>query len=182
VASPRPALSEDEGGDAGEKETEWKTRKGCLLDGANLHNVGIDGRTRKRERDVFDSGSLFRSVSRKRLRIYEECLQIELRLQGVPFTRQQAIHLEYKSNPLKCSYVPDFVCFEGIILEVKAVSALSDEHRAQVQNYLRATGYEVGMLANFGHFPKMQIERFVGGKGRYRTSPSFRGPSGEAGL
>jgi GxxExxY protein len=114
--------------------------------------------------------------------VYEECLQIELRLQGVPFTRQQAIHLEYKSNPLKCSYVPDFVCFEGIILEVKAVSALSDEHRAQVQNYLRATGYEVGMLANFGHFPKMQIERFVGGKGRYRTSPSFRGPSGEAGL
>ena len=59
--------------------------------------------------------------------VYEECLQIELRLQGIPFIRQREILLEYKSNPLKCSYVPDFICFERIILEVKAVTALADE-------------------------------------------------------
>ena len=99
--------------------------------------------------------------------VYEECMQIELRLQGVPYISQRAMALEYKSNPLKCTYVPDFICFDQIILEIKAVRELADEHRAQVQNYLKATGYPLGMLANFGHFPKVQIERIVGGKGRY---------------
>jgi GxxExxY protein len=100
-------------------------------------------------------------------------MQIELRLQGVPYVSQRALPLEYKSNPLRCTYVPDFICFERIILEIKAVSELADEHRAQVQNYLRATGFPVAILANFGHFPKMEIERIVSGKGRY-SRPSAR--------
>ena len=101
--------------------------------------------------------------------VYKECMQIELRLQGVPYVCEAPLLLEYKSNPLQCSFRSDFICFERIILEIKAVTELNDEHRAQIQNYLRATGLSLGILANFGHFPKMQIERFVMGEGRYRA-------------
>jgi GxxExxY protein len=52
-------------------------------------------------------------------------------------------------------------------LELKAVSELADEHRAQVQNYLKATGFKLGLLVNFGHYPKLQIERVVAERGRY---------------
>jgi GxxExxY protein len=62
---------------------------------------------------------------------------------------------------LKQTYTPDFVCDGKIILEIKAVSVLTDEHRAQVHNYLRATGHRLGLLANFGHFPKLEYERIV---------------------
>jgi GxxExxY protein len=57
--------------------------------------------------------------------------------------------------------VPDFICFEKIILEIKAVSELADPHRAQVHNYLKATGYKLGLLHNFGHCPKLEYERIV---------------------
>jgi GxxExxY protein len=69
--------------------------------------------------------------------------------------------LEYKGQLLKHSYVPDFVCFNQIIVEIKAVSSLADEHRAQVINYLHATGIQLGLLVNFGHHPKLQWERLV---------------------
>ena len=58
-------------------------------------------------------------------------------------------------------YVPDFVCFGRIIVEIKAVKELGNEHRAQVHNYLKATGLELGLLVNFGHYPKVEIERIV---------------------
>lgn len=69
--------------------------------------------------------------------------------------------MSYKSVPLIQRYRPDFVCFEQIIVEIKAVSALSDEHRAQVHNYLKATGYRLALLVNFGQHPKLIIERIV---------------------
>jgi len=59
------------------------------------------------------------------------------------------------------SYAPDYVCFEKIIVELKAVSALTDEHRAQLPNYLHATGFELGLLVNFGHNPKLEYERIA---------------------
>jgi GxxExxY protein len=62
------------------------------------------------------------------------------------------------------------MCFGKIILELKAVTTLAEEHRAQVMNYLKATGLELGILANFGHYPKMEIERIVAGKGRYAAA------------
>ena len=99
--------------------------------------------------------------------VYQECLEIELRLQGIPFVSQKPLTLEYKGYPLHSTYVPDFICYDKIVIELKAVTELTDEHRAQVQNYLKATGLKLGLLVNFGHYPKAQVERIVAEKGRY---------------
>jgi GxxExxY protein len=93
--------------------------------------------------------------------VYQECLEIELQLQGIPFRVKQQLQLHYKGRLLQQVYIPDFICFEQIILEIKAVSKLCDEHRAQVHNYLKATGYRLGLLVNFGHHPKVEWERIV---------------------
>jgi len=99
--------------------------------------------------------------------VYQECMEIELQLQGVPFVARKSLALEYKGTPLRARYEPDFICFDQIILELKAVSELADEHRAQVLNYLKATGLRLGLLVNFGHYPKAQVERIVAERGRY---------------
>jgi hypothetical protein len=57
--------------------------------------------------------------------------------------------------------MPDFICYGKIIVEIKAVSPLADEHRAQLLNYLSATSCALGLLANFGHYPKMEYERLI---------------------
>ena len=93
--------------------------------------------------------------------VFQECLELELGDQGIPFVAQPKLNLTYEGRPLKQTYSPDFVCFEKIILEIKAVSDVTDEHRAQVHNYLKATGMKLGLLVNFGHFPKLQSERIV---------------------
>ena len=93
--------------------------------------------------------------------VYQECLEIELGLQSIPFKPQSELILTYKGRTLKQRYVPDFLCFDKIILEIKAVSALDDAHRAQVHNYLKATGFKLGLLVNFGHYPKVEYERIV---------------------
>jgi len=93
--------------------------------------------------------------------VYHESMEIELSLAGIPFHSKAPLTLEYKGNPLRSKYEPDFLCFDQIVLELKAVKELTDEHRAQGQNYLKATGLRLGLLANFGHFPEMQIERIV---------------------
>jgi GxxExxY protein len=68
---------------------------------------------------------------------------------------------------LRSTYQPDFLCYDKIVVEIKAVKELADEHRAQVLNYLKATGMTLGLLVNFGHFPKAEVERIVAEKGRY---------------
>jgi GxxExxY protein len=93
--------------------------------------------------------------------VYQECLEMEFGLQGILFQPQVGLALTYKGRPLKQKYVPDFICFGKIILEIKAVSQLNDEHRAQVHNYLKATGYKLGLLVNFGHYPGVEHERIV---------------------
>ena len=93
--------------------------------------------------------------------VYQECLEMELADQQIPFAAQVSLAMSYKGRLLKSKYSPDFVCYSKIIVELKAVSALSDEHRAQVQNYLRASGLKLGLLVNFGHFPKVEWERIV---------------------
>ena len=93
--------------------------------------------------------------------IYQECLDIELGMQEIPFEAQAHLPLSYKGRPLRQRFQPDFICFGNIILEIKAVSALTDEHRAQVLNYLAATGYRLGLLVNFGAHDKLEWERIV---------------------
>lgn len=93
--------------------------------------------------------------------VYQECLEIELGLQKIPFRAQSSLQLSYKDWPLKHRYEPDFICFDKIILEIKAVSKLTDEHRAQVLNYLKATSYKLGLLINFCSHPKLEYERIV---------------------
>ena len=93
--------------------------------------------------------------------VYQECLQIEFELQELPFVPQPELDLEYKGRPLQQCYRPDFICYDKIVLEIKAVSNLSDEHRAQTHNYLKAGGYRLGILANFSHYPKLEYERIV---------------------
>jgi len=93
--------------------------------------------------------------------VYQECLAMELEIQGIPFEEQVALALDYKGQPLQQIYKTDFVCFGKIILEIKSVSKLADEHRAQVHNYLKSTGYKLGLLVNFGHYPKLEWQRIV---------------------
>ncbi|MEW6207021.1 MAG: GxxExxY protein [Acidobacteriota bacterium] len=93
--------------------------------------------------------------------VYQECLEMELLGQGIPFKPQAELVLSYKGKSLKHKYVPDFICYDKIIVEIKAVVGLTDLHRAQIQNYLKATGYKLGLLVNFGHYPKLEYERIV---------------------
>jgi GxxExxY protein len=91
--------------------------------------------------------------------VYQECLELEFGLQNIPFRAQAELQLSYKGKVLKQTYFPDFICFERIIVEIKAVSKLAPDHRAQLHNYLKATGHHVGLLINFGHYPKVEHER-----------------------
>lgn len=93
--------------------------------------------------------------------VYQECLEIELEFQKIPFEAQKELRLKYRERPLKKTFVPDFICYGKIIVEIKAVSNLVNDHRAQIQNYLNATNYTLGLLVNFGHYPKVESERFV---------------------
>jgi GxxExxY protein len=93
--------------------------------------------------------------------VYQECLELEFALQGLPFKSQAELMLSYKGRPLKQEYVPDFLLFDRIVLEIKAVKELANEHHAQVHNYLKATGYRLGLLVNFGSFPKVESARIV---------------------
>ena len=74
---------------------------------------------------------------------------------------REQFQIYYRVGSAPQQYVPDFVCFEKIVLEIKAVSQLNDEHRAQVHNALRATGHKLGLLVNFGHYPAVEYERIV---------------------
>jgi GxxExxY protein len=93
--------------------------------------------------------------------VYQECLEMELGDRKIPFKAQFPFALTYKGRPLKGKFTPDFICYDKIVLELKAVSGLTDEHRAQVQNYLRATKLKLGLLVNFAHYPKLECERIA---------------------
>ena len=93
--------------------------------------------------------------------VYQECLEIEFDYLKLPAVPQPQLALSYRGRTLQQKYKPDFICYGKIVLELKAVSALVDEHRAQVLNYLNATGFKLGLLVNFGHYPKLEWERIV---------------------
>ncbi len=91
--------------------------------------------------------------------VYQEAFEIELKLQRINYSREQPLIIEYKGYTLKKQYIPDFICYEKIIIELKALSELNGEHEAQVLNYLKATGYKVGLLINFGE-TSLKYKRF----------------------
>ena len=93
--------------------------------------------------------------------VYQECLGIEFEYRNIPAIAKPALRLSYRGRILAQTYEPDFVCFEKVIVELKAVSVLTDEHRAQLLNYLHATGLELGLLVNFGHYPGLEYERIA---------------------
>ena len=93
--------------------------------------------------------------------VYQECLEKELASQKIPFVSQPDLNLSYKGRQLQQTYKPDLICYNQIILELKAVKDIAPEHKAQVINYLKATNLKIGLLINFGSHPKAQIERFA---------------------
>lgn len=93
--------------------------------------------------------------------VYQECLEREFRLRGIPFVSQQELKLFYRGDALDQTYKPDFICYGQIIIELKAAKAIAPEHQAQMLNYLKATGLHLGLVINFGHHPKVEIQRFA---------------------
>jgi len=93
--------------------------------------------------------------------VYQACMEIEFEYLKLPAVPQPQLALSYRGRTLEQKYKPDFICYGKIVLELKAASALVDEQRAQVLNYLNATGFKLGLLVNFGHHPKLEWERIV---------------------
>lgn len=92
--------------------------------------------------------------------VYQEALAVELSRRGIAFQREPALTVRYKGQPLACGYRPDFLCFDAVIVELKAVSGLGPVEQAQLLNYLKVTGLERGLLLNFGG-PRLDYRRMV---------------------
>lgn len=93
--------------------------------------------------------------------VYQECLTKEFTLQNIPFRAQTQLQLSYKGKPLQQTYIPDFICYDKIIIEIKGVRNMMPEHQAQLLNYMKATDIKLGFLANFGHHPDVEIKRLA---------------------
>ncbi len=93
--------------------------------------------------------------------VYQECLEKELSIRGIPYLSQCTLPIKYKGMQLQQTYRADLICYGSVILEIKAVKDIASEHKAQILNYLKATNMKLGLLINFGSHPKLQIERFV---------------------
>jgi GxxExxY protein len=93
--------------------------------------------------------------------VYQECLEIEFENKNIPYLSQPMLKLKYKNRELKKSYKPDLICFNKIIVELKGVKLIAKEHQAQVLNYLKATELKLGLIVNFGAYPKVEIKRIV---------------------
>ncbi len=92
--------------------------------------------------------------------VYQEAFEIELGLQGILFGREVALPIEYKGVRLKKQYYADFICYNKIIVETKALNGLDTAHESQLLNYLKATGFKLGLLINFGS-SSLQYKRMV---------------------
>ena len=93
--------------------------------------------------------------------VYQDALEIELEHSTIPFDAQRNFQIAYRGRPLRHTYTPDLLCFDRIIVELKAAKTLTDEHRAQVLNYLKVTGLRLGLLVNFGSHPRLEWERLI---------------------
>src|ERR1700719_5364515 len=93
--------------------------------------------------------------------VYQECLGIEFEHCRIPAIALLVLFLEYRGRILQQKYFPDFVCYGKIVVELKALTQLTDEQRPQLLNQLTAGSFELGLLVNFGHYPKLQYERIA---------------------
>ena len=93
--------------------------------------------------------------------VYQECLEHEFSERNIPFVSQPPLNLHYKGNKLCQKFIPDFICYDSIIIELKAVNNIGVEHEAQIINYLKTTGLKLGLIVNFGSYPKVTIKRIV---------------------
>jgi len=93
--------------------------------------------------------------------LYQECLEIELGLRDIPFHSKHELRCFYKGRRLQKRYVPDLFVFEGLVVELKAVTELAPEHEAQLLNYMRIAKQPVGYLINFGHKDTLEWKRFI---------------------
>lgn len=93
--------------------------------------------------------------------IYQEALEIELELRGIPFAAKRELICFYKGRELRKRYIPDLIAFDCLVTELKAVSQILSDHEAQLFNYLRITRQPVGYLINFGHKDTLEWKRFL---------------------
>ena len=93
--------------------------------------------------------------------VYQQSLEIELALRGIPFQSKSQLTVFYKDKPLETRYRPDLFVFGGIVVELKAVAQLLSEHEAQLLNYMRIARQPVGYLINFGHKGELEWKRFI---------------------
>ena len=93
--------------------------------------------------------------------IYQECLSIVCSERGIPWVRERKLEMHFHGRKLNKEYIADFMCYEDIVVELKAVSELTKEHRAQLFNYLRITDSFCGILINFGNPKNLMSERYM---------------------
>ena len=93
--------------------------------------------------------------------VYQEALERELTLRRIPFEAKKRLRISCKGFLLEKYYEADFVCYDKIIVEIKAVKTLLPEHEAQLLNYLKATNMRLGLLVNFNHIPGVDIRSFL---------------------
>lgn len=92
--------------------------------------------------------------------VYQEALAIEFTLQGIPFEREKEMDILYKGHPIGKKYRADFICYDKIIVELKAVEKLLPEFKAQTLNYMKMSNSKLGILANFGQ-SSLEVQRLV---------------------
>jgi GxxExxY protein len=92
--------------------------------------------------------------------VYQEALAVEFIERNIPFSREVELPVYYKGQPLACYYRADFVCYNSVLVELKAIPFITNIERAQILNYLKSTKMEIGMLTNFGNI-KLMHERFI---------------------
>jgi GxxExxY protein len=92
--------------------------------------------------------------------VYQEALEEEFKSRNIPYVREASLALNYKGKVLNKRYIADFVCYENIIVELKALSELSSAHKSQLINYLKVTKLKLGLLVNFGQ-NSLQSKRVI---------------------
>ena len=92
--------------------------------------------------------------------VYQEAFELELQKQNIPYEREALLNIYYKGVKLKKRFSADFVCYDKIVVELKALSTLSTDHEAQILNYLKTSGLKLGLLINFGS-KSLQYKRLI---------------------